>query len=158
MSENIEVKNDGKYKIELQTWDNQFIVSKIDEETKDCAELKKFPKYDDAEEYIENREKRIQSSKIKKKEPLFALKKEYSGEEYQKIKITSLVGKACWIVRIEDNKRLKEYSTDNFTKDTEDNKQKIKEVNELRNKADEIEESIIGFTEDEIKDYFGNVD
>lgn len=150
MTERFELKNDGKYKIELESNTNKIIVTEIEGE----LELKTFDLIKYAEEYIENREKRILAGKLKRKEPLSALKEEYfGGGNYEEIKITSFVNENnIWIVK---NKiRSKEWGISGLVKNTEENKKKIKQLKELNKEIDKLKKSIEKYTTQELKEYF----
>ncbi len=158
-----ELKNDGLYKIELEISNNDFIVSEKVESTEEFGELKTFKHFDDAEKYIENREKRKEAGIIKKKEPLSAIYKDHV--EYKDVKITSISpssygsGFDVWIAFLEDKTRTKNtYYSDDYYKQIEENKKKILEMQELRKKADKIEESLESYTKEEIKKYFKSDD
>lgn len=151
MENRFELKNDGKYKIELESNTNKIIVTEIESE----LELKTFDLIKYAEEYIENREKRILAGKLKRKEPLHALKEEYYGtNDYEEIKITSFVdAKNIWIVS-KDKIRSKVWDSDKLVKNTEENKKKIEQLKELRKEVDKLKKSIEEYTSQELREYF----
>jgi len=157
-----ELKNDGQYKIELDTLSNEFTVSEIVEGTKSFDKLKTFKYFDDAERYIENREKRKEAGIMKKKESLLAIYKD--NWKYIDIKITSLSPSSygdsfdVWIT-FPDKKRSKNgFYTNDYLKFTDGNKQKVTEIQELRKKADEIEKTLEKYTREELMKHFKDDD
>lgn len=150
-----ELKKDEDYKVEFEDFNKMFIVSELNTERNEYSQLRNdFRTMDDAEKYIEDREKRRALSKTKKKEPLLILKRDRWGNRgYVDAKITSIDGDNAWVVTIEKGERSKEYGLD-FFKNTEENKQKITKIEELKNQIEKIESSIERYTVEEVKQYF----
>ena len=149
-----EIKKIGNYKIELDSFSKQFIVSELNVETNSYQELKTLSELSDAEDYIDKREKRKSISAGQKKEPLLILKKGRGQDDFEEAKITSIDGNSAWIVTTLKKERSKGYSLSGFIKNTKENKEKLDKIKELEKKEEDVKESIEKYTESEINKHF----
>lgn len=147
-----------KYKIEIDLENNRFEVSEL--EGGQWALKKGFAKYDSAEKYIDDREKRKIEKKLKT-DPLICIYAGY-GISKQGVKITSIVKKSygsgfeAWIT-FPSGSRGKE-SLEYLYKNTEENKKIFLEIEQLKDKISDLEEKKEKLTLQEVLKHFGEED
>ncbi len=155
MTHTYKIKDVGNYRIELDSFRNEFEVSECDEEDKNhYNKLKSFPTLKNAETYIENRETRLSAGKIKRKEPLFVLHKDKYSNVEEEAKITSVDGNDVWIVVLKSKNRTKQWGLSDYMKSTDDNRDKLKQIVELEKKTEEVKKTIDRYSEAELKKHF----
>jgi hypothetical protein len=154
-----ELRKDEKNKICLQTADNSFIVYELEKE--DWVKLKVFPRYDEAEDYLDKRIDRKAKGTLIKKKPLPAILREggWNSNGYAKTNITSIECTGsyvqCWNTN-EKKKRCKE-SVSAFLKDTERNWEILKEIEEKESQIRVLKEEQERFSNEELKEYFQDI-
>lgn len=141
------------YKIELDTFNNIFVVLELIEGN--YSELKDCLHYDDALEFIKNREIRKSKKGFKKKEPLKAFYR--WGDKFFEISITSFLreiyGERVWI-NVDNNRRKEGVHSDSFVESNPENKAILKELEESENKIIELKHKLKYLTVEELAKYF----
>lgn len=153
-----EIEKQGNYIIDLDLEKKDFIVSEIIEEQDEPKELKIFSWYNDALEYIKNREERKAKAIIKKKEPLLCLFRNWRYDNFIEGKITSYENtgygnSSVWITSLKDNSRGK-WSASEILKLTEENKEKLIKIESLNQEIDKVKASLERWTKEELNKYF----
>ncbi len=150
------LEEDKDYKVCLNENTSEFVVY---EKRQDVWEdLRSFKVIREAKEFRDKRKKAKETGKLNKKTPLNALKKSYQ-DDYTKTKITSIGEIRSWGSTVwwtgESRRRGKDSLSD-FYKDTEKNHKIIQRIKELENEISELKSKREKFTEEEIKEYFGD--